>query len=299
MDIALATCAALPDWEKDDLPLHAALRALGVRLHQPVWDDPEVDWKQFDAVLIRTTWDYAQKREAFVAWAQQVGERLLNPPAVVKWNTHKSYLRALAKEKVPTIPTIWLDRYQDLHLAFIWPGWEQGFIKPQVGASASGTLRFDGSELESAETALRDALRRDDMMLQPYLSQVETRGELSAIYIDGAYSHAVRKVPVAGDYRVQDDHGASDYAHTLTPEELVLCQQVMDAAARVLDLEQPLLYARVDLLADDKDKLLLTELELVEPSLFFRHGPKAANKLAKALVARVHAFDEATPEALG
>ncbi len=292
MDIALATCESVPAWEKDDLPLHAALRALGVVLHQPVWDDAKVDWSRFDAVLIRTTWDYTQNRDAFVAWAHQVGERLLNPPQVVAWNTHKSYLRALAKEKVPTIPTIWLDRYQGLHLEFIWPGWERGFMKPQVGASASGTLRFDVSELDTVEIALRDALRRDDMMLQPYLSQVETRGELSAIYIDGVFSHAVRKVPVKGDYRVQDDHGASDFAHTLKPQELEVCQAVMDAAARVLDLEQSLLYARVDLLHDDKDKLLLTELELVEPSLFFRHGAGAAEKLAAALVARAKAMGD-------
>ncbi|MFT5584283.1 MAG: glutathione synthase/RimK-type ligase-like ATP-grasp enzyme [Cognaticolwellia sp.] len=293
MDIALATCSALPEWEKDDLPLHTALRALGVVIHQPVWDDAEVDWTRFDAVLIRTTWDYAENREAFVAWARKVGDRLLNPPRVVVWNTHKSYLRALAKEKVSIIPTIWLDRYQDLHLEFIWPGWERGFIKPQVGANSSGTLRFDASELGAVESVLRDALRRDDMMLQPYLSQVETRGELSAIYIDGVFSHAVRKVPVAGDYRVQDDHGASDYPHTLEAKQLEVCQAVMDAAARVLCLEEPLLYARVDLLHDDKDKLLLTELELVEPSLFFRHGSGAAEKLAMALVARTKAMGQA------
>ena len=88
MDIALATCESVPAWEKDDLPLHAALRALGVVLHQPVWDDAKVDWSRFDAVLIRTTWDYTQNRDAFVAWAHQVGERLLNPPQVVAWNTH-------------------------------------------------------------------------------------------------------------------------------------------------------------------------------------------------------------------
>lgn len=290
MHIALATCRDLPDWEQDDAPLHAALTALGVRFSQPVWNDPGVDWGHFDAVLIRTTWDYATQREAFVAWAKAVGPRLLNPPEVVAWNTHKSYLRALAKEKVATIPTIWLDRYQELHLAFVWPGWEMGFIKPQVGASASGTRRFSASELPEVEKVLHAALRREDMMIQPYLSSVESVGEYSAIFIDGAFSHAVRKVPVAGDYRVQDDHGASDYPHSFSPEELALCEGVLEAAGRVLQREEPLLYARVDLLTDDKGRLLLTELELVEPSLFFRHGPQAAERLAKALVNRTQAF---------
>ncbi len=290
MHIALATCRDLPDWEQDDAPLHAALAALGVQVSQPVWNDPAVDWGRFDAVLIRTTWDYASQREAFVAWAKAVGPRLLNPPDVVAWNTHKSYLRALAKEKVATIPTIWLDRYQELHLAFVWPGWEMGFIKPQVGASASGTLRFSASELAEVEQVLHAALRREDMMIQPYLSSVESFGEVSAIFIDGAFSHGVRKVPVAGDYRVQDDHGASDYAHSFSAEELILCEGVLAAAGRVLQREEPLLYARVDLLTDDKGRLLLTELELVEPSLFFRHGPQAAERLAQALVKRAEAF---------
>lgn len=290
MNIALATCRDLPEWEHDDAPFHRALEALGVKISQPVWDDPKVDWTDFDAVLIRTTWDYASQREAFVTWAKQVGARLLNPPEVVVWNTHKSYLRALAKEKVPTIPTIWLDRYQSPHLAFVWPEWERGFLKPQVGASASGTRRFSSEELAEVEQELHAALRREDMMLQPYLSSVETVGEYSAIYIDGVFSHGVRKVPVPGDYRVQDDHGASDFAHSFAPEELALCERILEAAGRILQREAPLLYARVDLLTDDKGRLLLTELELVEPSLFFRHGPQAPEKLARAVVAHARAI---------
>ncbi|MED5373978.1 MAG: hypothetical protein VX899_23370 [Myxococcota bacterium] len=287
MRIALATCQELPDWEVDDHPLHAAFRARGVELSIPVWDDPQVDWEQFDAVLIRTTWDYSTKHREFLAWVERVGDKLHNPPKVVQWSADKSYLRALAKEKIPTIPTIWLDRYQDLNLEFIWPGWERGFIKPQIGAAARETLRFSEAELPKAEAHIKRMLRSEDVMLQPYLDSVELEGELSAIFIDGRLSHGVQKLPPKGDYRVQDDHGGTDRPVDLAPKTVALCIKTLAATAKVLELEQPLLYARVDFLRGKKGQLLLTELELVEPSLFFRHRPQAAEELAEALLRRV------------
>lgn len=283
MKLALATCAALPDWEVDDAPFHAALGARGVDVHQPAWD-AACDWSAFDAVLIRTTWDYVDRRDAFVAWAHRVASttRLFNPASVIEWNTHKSYLRRLARDGAPLAPTLWFDRHDAVTLADVLP-WDRGFIKPQVGASASDTLRFSRAELPAAQAHLDALLQRCDAMVQPYLSQVETQGEVSAIYLDGRFSHGVRKVPVPGDYRVQDDYGASDAPHTLTAAERAVCDAVLE---RVPD---DLLYARVDLMRDDAGGIVLAELELVEPSLFFRHGPGAADALADALVRRLSA----------
>ena len=119
------------------------------------------------------------------------------------------------------------------------------------------------------------------MMLQPYVEQVERDGEWSAIFIDGDYSHGVRKVPVAGDYRVQDDFGATDMPATFTVDELALARSIVEA------VEADLLYARVDFLRDEHGDLRLTELELVEPSLFFRHAPEAAERLADGLLRRL------------
>jgi len=295
LTLALPTCANLPGWEVDDAPLHAALRARGARVERPVWDAPSVDWAAFDAVLIRTTWDYQEKLPAFLRWAERVSEvsRLLNPLAVTRWNTRKTYLRDLEADGARIAPTVWLAAGTDA--AVLAPralqgllaerGWDRAFLKPVVGATARETLRFgaDAEGIAAASAHLARLLPREGMMLQPYLTRVETEGEFSAIVIDGRVTHCVQKVPVAGDYRVQDDFGASDGPAVLSDEERRFAAGVMDLArARFPDL----LYARVDFLRDAAGRPCLNELELVEPSLFFRHAPAAAEALADALISR-------------
>jgi glutathione synthase/RimK-type ligase-like ATP-grasp enzyme len=273
--IALATCATVPEWEVDDRVFHAALEAGGIDARQCVWDDPRVDWTNFDLVLIRTTWDYQEKREAFVAWARHLPVPLYNPPTIIQWNTHKSYLRDLEARGVPIVPTEWLARGTTPDIASLCDrrGWGRAFLKPCVGATSRETLRFNAGDPAAQRHAER-LLVHEDLMLQPYLSRVETDGELSAIFIDGELTHAVRKVPVAGDYRVQDDFGAKDYEIAF-PDE-TLARDAVDAVTGKL------LYARADFLVGDEG-LLLTELELVEPSFFFRHAEHAADRLAFAI----------------
>ena len=291
MQIALATCRNLPGWEKDDLPFHAALKSRGAAVHQPVWDDPTVDWSRFDATVVRTTWDYMEKREAYVSWADRVAAsgRLFNPPDVVRWNTYKTYLRDLEGRGVPIAPTEWLEvgACVDVTEVLERRRWSRGFVKPVIGATARATLRFGGDEAAAAQDHLEGYLRSEAMMIQPYLARVETEGEFSAIVFDGEPCHWVRKVPVAGDYRVQDDFGAHDEPWDPPGEARALAQQTLEAAAGHLGLSGPLLYGRVDMLRDDDGRFVLNEFELVEPSLFFRHGPRAADRLADALLARL------------
>lgn len=299
MRIALATCRSLPEHERDDVPLLAALRELGVKVEQPIWDDPAVAWQSFDAVLIRTTWDYQDKHPEFVAWAERVASctRLFNPAPLVAWNTHKQYLRELEQRGVPLADTVWFAAGHDHDLASSVRarGINRGFLKPLVGANARNTVRFDArdhAELADAQAQLSHLTASMDMMLQPYLASVETEGELSAIFFDGALSHAVRKIPAAGDYRVQDDWGAHDEPTVLEPEALAVCEQTFAGMAgcfreRGWDIALPLLYARVDLLRDDAGRFVLNELEIVEPSLFLRHGPEAPSTLARALLRRL------------
>ncbi len=299
LKIALPTCATLPAWERDDEPLHAALRARAVELERPIWDDPSVAWDRFDLVLIRTTWDYQGKREAFVEWAERVAAqtRLYNPPALVRWNTDKLYLRELEAAGVALAPSLWFEPGEAVALADAAAqlGVRRGFCKPRVAANSRGTIRFDAREpasLAAAQAQLDALLAREPMLVQPYLSAVETEGELSAIVFDGRLSHAVRKVPVPGDYRVQDDHGARDMPITLEPEALALVEATLAGLARVIAargwaVELPLLYARIDMLRSESGAFVLNELEVVEPSLFLRHGPAAAERLADALLARV------------
>ena len=160
-----------------------------------------------------------------------------------------------------------------------------------VGAAASDTLRFERNPagLSEAKAHLQETLPRVEMMLQPYLSQVESFGEVSFLFFGGEFSHSVQKIPVNGDYRVQDDFGAEDKPYSATREEIEMAAKTLLAASDACPghEEEGFLYARVDYLKDDQGRWILTELELVEPSLFFRHSPGGAARLADALLKRM------------
>jgi glutathione synthase/RimK-type ligase-like ATP-grasp enzyme len=259
---------------------------LGVEIQILPWD-ADTDWSRFDGALIRTTWDYTPRVTQFLERIEAIGEvtELWNPPPVVRWNLDKRYLRTLEDRGVPMLPSGWIDEQDPWDAARI-ADWldsrrlSRGFLKPVVGASASGTLRFARGETESAARHLRDNPSPGGFILQPYLESVERLGEISAVVFEGEFSHGVRKIPVPGDYRVQDDHGASDRFEEFAPDRRSAALDVVRIAEAELGLARPLLYARVDFLEDASGALWLTELELIEPSLFFRHRPAGAAMLA-------------------
>jgi hypothetical protein len=298
MLLALATRSHLPAWEVDDRHLHEALAAAGVAFEQPVWDDPRVDWRRHAAVLIRTTWDYQDKLPAFRAWVHAVAAAtpVFNPVRVVQWNTHKHYLRDLAAAGVPVAPTRWLARGERVDVGEVLraAGWREGFVKPCVGSTARETLRVPATTagIAAAQAHVDRLLPHEDLMLQPFLPAVLERGEWSAIFVDGAITHCVRKVPVRGDYRVQDDFGAADEPYAPSTAEQALAERTIAIVhARGGPCPgadgSPLLYGRADFLWDERGGCVLTELELVEPSLFFRHRSAAAQALVAALLRRL------------
>ena len=282
MNVALVSCDELPGWEVDDNPLIKALEERGTTVHRPSWSD-SIDWDQFDISVIRTTWDYHSRKVDFVRWSKTV-PRLFNNSQIIEWNTHKSYLRDLEQQGVTISPTVWISETEtiDVQKELNQFGSSHGFIKPQVGACASDTFRFAIDNVEEAQQFLHDNAHQD-MMLQPFFQNVETEGELTAIFIDGEFTHGVQKIPVKGDYRVQDDFGASDMPYEFTTSELQTMQETLIAVPQ----HEQLLYARFDYLRSDGGELLLNELELIEPSLFFRHSPESAEKFATAIIKRV------------
>ncbi len=268
--------------------------------------DADVAWGEFDGALIRTPWDYHLGRAAeFQQRIEHIGRetRLQNSAAVVRWSLDKRYLRALADHGVAMLPTAWIEPGSTWSAEQIGTWLDErrftrGFLKPVVGANAVGTLRFERNSSEEASRHLLEEaarhLARDSSgdpghgwMLQPYLEAVETLGEVSAVLFDGEWSHGGRKIPAGGDYRVQDDHGATDRPEEFSPENRAVAMDVVRIAERLLGLDQPLLYARVDFLEDAAGSLWLTELELVEPSLFFRHHRPGATALARAFLRRL------------
>jgi glutathione synthase/RimK-type ligase-like ATP-grasp enzyme len=271
LDVALATFVEFPDGWEDDFPLVEALTARGLSVAFVCWDDPDARWPSAGVVVIRSTWDYHRRLNAFLGWAEYVGSvtTLCNAPSIVRWNSHKRYLVELAEHGVPTVPT-------ELVLAgertALGPG--RQLIKPAVSVGAERTIR-------SATQADLDALvATDDVLVQPYVEEVETAGELSIVCVEGRPTHVVRKVPAAGDFRVQEQHGASIDGIPIEPEH----EAIVEAALAAVDGET--LYARVDVVPID-GVLHVMELELIEPTLWLRWHPPAADVLADAIVHRL------------
>lgn len=253
----------------------AALAEEGVSVHTRSWIEDASELGEFDLVMPLVAWGYHRDHADWLAtldaWEFE-GVRIQNPASVLRWNSDKRYLERLLRLGAPVIPTLFVDDLQpaDLERAALDFGTDELIIKPQVSAGAYKTLRIrPGGDL--AQGPLGPA------MIQPFLDQVGGEGELSLLYFNGAFSHGVRKIAAAGDFRTQPDWGGnvSDYS----PEPDVLA-----AAARILQaVEEPLLYARVDLVRDANGRPQLMELELVEPDLYLGFDPEAAGRFARAV----------------
>jgi glutathione synthase/RimK-type ligase-like ATP-grasp enzyme len=285
-DVLIATCAELPKGDDDYAGLSLALTEQDVASEWVSWDDPAVDWAQ-SLVVIRSTWDYTARREQFLAWARSV-PRLCNPVEVVEWNSDKTYLRDLGTGGVPVVPTAWSAPGEPV----VVPDAGEFVIKPSVGAGSRGAGRFRaGPGIEAAVREHAAGLHRAGrtVMVQPYLGQVDSAGESALIYIEGQFSHCVRKGAMLPEGVVHGVDSHSLYvpevisARPASPAELEVAEQTM---AVVRARFGSLLYARVDLLPSP-DGPRLVELELTEPSLFLTEAPGSADRLAAAIAARL------------
>jgi len=282
--IAIATCAGYDDFKVDDELLREALEARGAETASAAWDDKRVDWDGFDLCLVRSTWDYHDKHAEFLEWARRVEARstLRNPAELIAWNSEKTYLRELGDERVPVVPTEWVapNEEADAEELLVERRWEEAVVKPIVDLGAENLRRVSAGTGE-AQAALEEVLARGAAMVQPFLPSLESEGELSLIFIDGAFSHAVRKRPAAGDFRVQSIWGGTVAPADAGPREMEIGEQ---ALAR---LEEVPLYARVDLVAGLDGEPCLIELELIEPNLYLVTHPPAAEALAGAALLRI------------
>jgi hypothetical protein len=265
--IVLASCPQLVESDGDDDGLIEALRARGLHARWLSWDDPQTE--AADLVILRATWDYAERREEFLAWTTRVGN-LLNAPPVIAWNSDKHYLRDLAEAGIPTVPSVFLEPGESLAL----PRGEL-VVKPAIGAGSIDTLRFtDRSAAAEHAAMLLDAGR--SVLAQPYDARVED-GETALVFLGGEQSHAFTKGPMLPP---QGSQPALDESGTFATEKLgpadpdvelwELGHRVLDAAAAHLGMPRSeFLYARVDLIGG-RDEPVLLELELIEPSLGWR-----------------------------
>lgn len=301
--LAIATCAELPELDQDDRLLRDALEARGVATAAVVWDDPTVDWSAYPHVLIRSTWDYTDRARQFADWTRRVehSSALLNPADVVAWNIDKTYLRDLEQRGLPIVPTIWLDPERNMDARAIhtrFPAFGDFVIKPTVSAGSRDTGRYEAGDTPSRMLAITHAKNLlgvgRHVMLQRYLRQVDTVGETALVYVDGQFSHAVRKSALlAGPYRREETEGVLYRRERMAPRdaseaERAVADRVMATIPELFPgLDRPLLYARVDLIPDDEGKPVILEVELIEPSLFLEHAPGSAERFAEAVEARL------------
>lgn len=285
MKLAIITCHKLPTGVKDDESLLNALMEIGFDVKVVAWD-MGLDWSEFSAGLIRSVWDYHERSDEFTSWLDHVSKEItiINAAEIINWNKNKIYLAELEEFGISIAPTIWLNKDKVFNLTdeLSQIPAKKYFLKPVIGADSSGTLPFENNEkgILKAEHHLNKWLPKFTMMIQPYLYSVESFGETSLIYFGGNYSHAVRKIPINGDYRVQDTFGAEDIPYTPNALELSLskaCLQFLEEKFKFI------CYARFDFLHDSDGAAYLNEAELIEPSLFFNHSPIAAKLLAKEI----------------
>ena len=300
--IALVTARDALALDPDMPPLASALRAAGADIATPCWDDPAVDWGGFDAAVLRSTWDYVERIEEFLAWCERCARhtRLLNPPPVVRWNTDKHYLSHLHRAGVPVVPTRfvepgqWAPRELDAFLAGdstachvgAAGGFDEFVVKPAIGAGSRDAARYGrgdaGRALEHVERLLQAGR---SVLLQPYLDRVDEQGETAVLYFGGEFSHAARKGPLlrAGAGLVEGLFAPED----IRPREAEAAERAVATAAYAAIPFDPPVYARIDLIRDATGAPVVLELELTEPSLFLDHRAGAAGRFARALVERM------------
>jgi hypothetical protein len=279
MRVDLATCRVLPEPDPDQELLLRALAGAGIDARMRAWDGPD-PVEPADLCVVRSTWNYYERRDDFLAWAARVAARtpLVNPLPVLRWSTDKSYLRDLEARGIPVVTTVFLDRgaRADLGAVMADRGWSDVVVKPRVSAGSFATRRCTARELEAGARFLAAQLRERDMMVQPYLPSVEGYGERALVWIDGELTHAVRK-----STRLAGQDEAVSAAVPIAAAERALAERALEGVG------EGLLYGRVDLVRDEGGAPVVMELELVEPSLFFLQNPAALLRFVTGIETRL------------
>jgi glutathione synthase/RimK-type ligase-like ATP-grasp enzyme len=287
LDVAVVTYDARPAPTDDDLLLVHALSARGARVDARPWSDPDARWSRYDAVVVRSCWDYFLRPAEFHAWLDRLerdGATVHNPVPTLRWNADKRYLRDLEARGVPVVPTYWVPRGSTISLGEVRrrTGWPELVVKPAVSGGAHRTWRSSHSAAGD-DARLAESAAECEMLVQPMLAEIEREGEWSLHFFDGAFSHAIVKRPRAGDFRVQLEHGGSVVSVDPTAELIEAARRAIDAAPNA---GEPPLYARVDGCVVN-GAFVLMELELLEPALSLAWADGAADRLADALLRRL------------
>ncbi|MCF6183673.1 MAG: hypothetical protein L3J56_03430 [Bacteroidales bacterium] len=276
-----------PDWYakqaiKEDEFVLKALEKKGLKVIRTYWDNPDFNFSEVNITLFRTIWDYFNRFQEFSAWMNKVKNqtKLINPPEIIFENIDKHYLKKLSDNGINIPPTFFINKgdrrsLKELHKEF---NLSESVLKPCVSGAGRHTYKLSQKNLFQYKEIYRKLISEEDMMLQEFQHNIYKKGELAFMMFDGKFSHAVLKKGKKGDFRVQDDFGGSVFEYKPSVEEIEFAEKVVSAV-------KPLpVYARVDIITDNNNKPAIGEIELIEPELWFRFYPPAADLLADAII---------------
>lgn len=284
--VALATMASHPvpgvaefAWAEDRLVIDA-LAKRGVDARLVAWRAGDAAFDGASLVVVRTPWDYKEHLDEFLAWTRRIGARAptWNAPDILRWNVTKDYLDELSEGGVPTVPGERVRRGARFDVAAALAREGELVVKPLLDAGGRNAIRVRAGEAERAQQKLDAILADGDALVQPYLRAIATEGERSLVFFRGRFSHAVRKLPAATDFRIHAIWGGTTRATAASVPDLALARAALDAVAR------PLLHARVDVVTANDGRSVVIELEVLEPYLFLADGPGSAERFAEAIV---------------
>ena len=265
----------------EDNILLKELEKCNLKVIKKDWSDNKFDWKQTRYAIFRTTWDYFDKFDTFIKWFEKTKRETLfiNPKEIILWNLNKSYLQELSKKGINIAKTIFIEEKQKITLKDLFKNsqFNEAIIKPSVSGAARDTFKITKKNYKKFESNFQNLINKESFLFQEFLKDIQIFGEISIILIDGEYTHAVRKIAKKGDFRVQDDHGGTVEVYNPVKEEIEFAKLCVSKCP-----SQPI-YARVDLIYDNKKNISLGELELIEPELWFRNNAKSAKLLAKKI----------------
>ena len=262
----------------EDKLLQTALEEKGFIVCKKDWADKDFDWTTTKNAIFRTTWDYFDKFDEFFAWMENTKNKttFINSAEIINWNIDKHYLQDLEKNGINIAPTLFIQKgdKSTLQELFKKTNWNKAVIKPAISGAARHTYRISPSNCKNYENLFQKLIYKECMLFQEFLNSITAKGEISLIIIGGKFTHAVKKIAKKGDFRVQDDHGGKVEEYNPTIEEISFAENCLKTSPFTP------IYARVDIVYDNKNKPSLSELELIEPELWFRNSPESAELLA-------------------
>jgi len=278
------------DWYIDqvlleDKLLQTALEKQGLTVCKKDWADPDFDWATTKYAIFRTTWDYFERFDEFFSWLEDTKHKttFINSTEIINWNIDKHYLQDLSKRGINIAPTRFIEKGDKITLPQLFEKkkWTEAVIKPAISGAARHTYRITPNNCKNYENIFQELIAKEGMLFQEFMNNITSNGEISLIMIGGKYTHAVKKIAKKGDFRVQDDHGGKVEIYTATKEEITFAEDCLEASPF-----KPI-YARVDIVYDNKNKPSLSELELIEPELWFRNNTESAELLADEIVSQL------------